>query len=73
MPDFVIRELWEILPTFVYFLIGLLMFGWTIRLMEKFTPFSIRKEIEEDHNVALGIVVGSALIGIAIILAAVIA
>ncbi|MDH3530597.1 MAG: DUF350 domain-containing protein, partial [Acidobacteriota bacterium] len=33
-------------------------------------PFSIRKEIEEDQNTALGIVIGSMLISIAIIIAA---
>ena len=33
-------------------------------------PFSIRKEIEDDQNTALGIVIGSMLIGIAIIIAA---
>jgi uncharacterized membrane protein YjfL (UPF0719 family) len=38
--------------------------------MEKVTPFSIRKEIEEDQNIALGIIIGAAFIGLAIILAA---
>jgi putative membrane protein len=40
--------------------------------MDKMTPFSIRKELEEDQNIALGIVMGAALIGIAIILGSVI-
>jgi uncharacterized membrane protein YjfL (UPF0719 family) len=34
------------------------------------TPFSIRKEIEEDQNIALGIVIGAMLLGIALIIAA---
>jgi uncharacterized membrane protein YjfL (UPF0719 family) len=34
------------------------------------TPFSLRKEIEEDQNVALGVVLGAVVIGIAIIVAA---
>ena len=50
-------------------LIGIVFFGFAIWLMTKVVPFSIRKEIEEDQNVALGIVMGAVLIGIAIIVA----
>jgi uncharacterized membrane protein YjfL (UPF0719 family) len=32
--------------------------------------FNVHKEIEEDHNTALGIVIGSIMIGLAIIIAA---
>jgi putative membrane protein len=34
------------------------------------TPFSIRKEIEEDQNIALGILIGAIMLGLAIIIAA---
>ena len=51
-------------------LIGIVFFGFAIWLMTKVVPFSIRKEIEEDQNVALGIEMGAVLIGIAIIVAA---
>lgn len=72
MPENIIQQLWEIIPTLIYFVLGLLLFGFSVLLMNWVTPFSIRKEIEEDQNVALGIVMGAALIGIAIILGAVI-
>jgi len=36
----------------------------------KICPFSVRKEIEEDHNTALSMILGAGLIGIAIIIAA---
>ncbi|MEO1365965.1 MAG: DUF350 domain-containing protein [Acidobacteriota bacterium] len=36
----------------------------------KVTPFSVRKEIEEDQNVALGIILGAVILGISIIVAA---
>jgi putative membrane protein len=72
MPPEVVKSLWEIIPTLIYFVIGLICFGISVKLMNWVTPFSIRKEIEEDQNVALGIVMGAALIGIAIILGAVI-
>ena len=39
-------------------------------ILQKVLPFSIRKEIEEDQNTALGIVLGSIVIGIAMIVSA---
>ena len=47
--------------------VGVIVFGAAFWLITKITPFSIRKEIEEDHNVALGIILAGVLIGIAII------
>ena len=35
-------------------------------------PFSLRKEIEEDQNVALGVVIGAVILGLAHIIAAVV-
>ncbi len=50
--------------------IGMLAFLIAFYLMTKLAPFSMRKEIEEDQNTALGIIVGAVIIGIAIIVAA---
>lgn len=50
--------------------IGMLAFLLAFYLMTKLAPFSMRKEIEEDQNTALGIIVGAVIIGIAIIVAA---
>jgi len=36
--------------------------------MTKVAPFSMKKEIEEDQNVSLGIIVAGVLIGIALII-----
>ena len=35
-------QLWELIPTVIYFVVGLVLFGISILLMEKFSPFSIR-------------------------------
>jgi uncharacterized membrane protein YjfL (UPF0719 family) len=70
MPEFVIKELWQLVPTVVYFLVGLVLFGFSVWLMDKVAPFSIRKEIEEDQNTSLGILMGSTLIALAIVLSA---
>ena len=39
-------------------------------IFNKLMPFSVRKEIEEDQNTSLGIIIGSFLIGLAMIIAA---
>jgi uncharacterized membrane protein YjfL (UPF0719 family) len=50
--------------------IGLVVFLIAFFLMTKMAPFSVRKEIEEDQNTALGVVMGAVIIGLAIIIAA---
>ena len=56
--------------TVVYSLIGLALFALALLLMVKIAPFSIRKEIEEDQNTSLGIIIGSVFIALAIIIQA---
>ncbi|NNE65234.1 MAG: DUF350 domain-containing protein [Pyrinomonadaceae bacterium] len=64
-------ELYEVVvTTLIFVVIGLIFFGISFGILTLVTPFSIKKEIEEDQNTALGIVIGSMLIGIAIIIAA---
>jgi len=48
-------------------IVGLLVFGLAFFVMDKLSPFSLRKEIEEDHNVALAIIMAGVIIGIALI------
>ena len=43
----------------------------SVWLMERMAPFSLHKEIEEDHNVAAAIVIGSIVIGVSLVIAAV--
>ncbi len=56
--------------TVVYSVIGLALFALALLLMVKIAPFSIRKEIEEDQNTSLGIIMGSVFIALAIIIQA---
>ncbi len=58
-----------LLLSIVFTVVGIIIFGIAIWVIDRVTPFSLRKEIEEDQNVALAIVVGSMILGIAIILA----
>jgi len=55
---------------FFFTVLGLVLFAAALWLIAKLAPFSVRKEIEEDQNIALGIIVGSIILGISIILAA---
>ena len=59
-----------IVTTLIFTVTGLILFALAFWLMKKFTPFSIRKEIEEDQNMALGIVIAAVIIGIALIVSA---
>jgi len=50
--------------------IGVAVFAAAFWLMTKLAPFSFRKEIEEDQNTALGIIIAGVLIGLALIISA---
>jgi putative membrane protein len=54
----------------IYSVLGLLIFGLFWLLIVWLTPFSIRKEIEDDQNTSLGIILGAVIIGIALIISA---
>lgn len=57
------------LVTLAYTLFGLVVFGVAFWLITKLVPFSMRKEIEDDQNTALAIVIGAVILGLAIIIA----
>lgn len=54
----------------IFALLGMALFGLAWFIVVKISPFSIRKEIEEDQNTALGIILGCVILGISIIIAA---
>ncbi|HNX24939.1 MAG TPA: DUF350 domain-containing protein [Spirochaetota bacterium] len=64
--------LYGILDTVVYSLIGIVLMGLGFLIITFFTPFSIKKEIEDDQNISLGIIIGAVILGISIIVASVI-
>ena len=62
-------QLQEVLVSaLVFVFIGLVFFAVAYFILSRM--FNIHKEIEEDQNTALGLVIGSIMIGIAIIIAA---
>jgi uncharacterized membrane protein YjfL (UPF0719 family) len=63
-----IDQLLEVVVTaLVFVFIGVILFAVTYGVLGLIFP--IKKEIEEDQNTALGIVIGAIMIGVAIIIA----
>ena len=59
-----------LVDSIVYSIVGTLVLGMSFYVIEKLLPFSMRKEIAEDQNVSLGIILGAFVIGLSIIIAA---
>jgi uncharacterized membrane protein YjfL (UPF0719 family) len=53
--------------------VGVVVFLVAMKLFVALAPFSVKKELEEDQNVALAIVMGSIFLGLAVIVAAAVA
>ena len=64
----------DILPilttTIIFVALGLIVFTIAFLIVVLVTPFSVKKEIEEDQNVSLAVIIGSVIIGIAMIISA---
>ena len=59
-----------LITTIVFVLLGLITFAVAFFVITKVSPFSVRKEIEDDQTTALAIVIGSVILGSALIIAA---
>jgi len=60
----------NLLNALLYSALGIVVFVLAFFLIDKFTPYHLWKEIVEDKNVALAILIGSMSIGMCIIIAA---
>jgi uncharacterized membrane protein YjfL (UPF0719 family) len=54
----------------IYSVLGTAVLFGAFWAIEKALPFSIRKEIAEDQNVGLGVILGAFVIGISMIISA---
>jgi uncharacterized membrane protein YjfL (UPF0719 family) len=59
-----------LLNALVFALLGIVLFVLAFVILDKVTPFSLWKEIIEDQNTALAILLGAMSIGMCIIIAA---
>ena len=60
----------SLITTVVFVLLGLVVFALAFFIIGVASPFSVRKEIEQDQNIALAIVIASVILGVAMIIAA---
>ena len=74
LPFALIVKLDDLLPvlvtTIIFVLIGLIVFAAAFFIIVRVVPFSVKKEIEDDQNTSLAILIGAMIIGISIIIAA---
>jgi putative membrane protein len=59
-----------LLNAFVYSVLGIVIFAVAFAAVDKLTPYHLWKEIVEDRNVALAVLIGALSIGMCIIIAA---
>ena len=59
-----------LLNALVFAILGVIFLVLSLLLWDKMSPFNLWKEIIEEHNTALAIVVGLTALGISIIIAA---
>jgi putative membrane protein len=57
------------MSTVIYTSFGIAVFLLAFWAIVKISPFSVRKELEEDQNTAVAILIASVILGLAIIIA----
>ena len=61
--------LYEIVSIIIFSLTGIAVAAGAFFIITLFIPFSIKRGIEDDQNISLGIIIGAIIIGISIITA----
>ena len=57
------------LAPLVSLLAGILIFIVAFKVMSRILPFDVSKELSEDQNTAVGVLLGAIMLGLAIIIA----
>lgn len=66
--DWIVSHARPIVDSVVYSVIGTVILLVSFWIIEKILPFSITKEIADDQNVGLGIILGAFILGISLII-----
>jgi putative membrane protein len=62
---------WQnVVSSLLYSGIGIVIFALAYKVAERLLPFNLAKELSEDDNTAVGVLMGSIMLGLAIIIAA---
>ena len=54
----------------IFTFVGLILFGVSYFIIDKFVPFNLKKELTEDDNTAVGVMLAGVFIAIGLIIAA---
>ncbi len=60
----------NVVNAIVYAAIGIVIFAGSFVVLDKLTPYNLWKEIVQEHNVALAILLGAMSLGLCVIIAA---
>ena len=60
----------SVVNAIVYAAIGIVIFGGVFLVLDKITPYNLWKEIVQEHNLALAILLGAMSLGLCVIIAA---
>lgn len=65
MSEHLARALFDVV---IFSVVGIVVFAVAFFVIARISPFSLRKELEDDQNTALGVVIGSMIIGLSLII-----
>jgi putative membrane protein len=68
--DWLSQHTRPIVDSLLYSVLGTIVLLAAFAFIERVLPFSLRKEVAEDQNVALGIILGAFILGVSVIISA---
>ncbi len=66
--DWLSQHARPVVDSVLYSVLGTTILLAAFALIERVLPFSLRKEVAEDQNVALGIILGAFILGVSLII-----
>lgn len=66
--DWLSQHARPVVDSLLYSILGTAILLAAFALIERVLPFSLRKEVAEDQNVALGIILGAFILGVSLII-----
>jgi putative membrane protein len=66
--DWLSQHTRPIVDSLLYSVLGTIVLLAAFAFIERVLPFSLRKEVAEDQNVALGIILGAFILGVSLII-----
>lgn len=70
MTDWMMSHGRAVVDSILYSVLGTIVLFAAFWVIQKILPFSMQKEIEVDHNVSLGIILGAFILGLSLIISA---